>query len=252
MRIQEHPAYVLLARPWSETSLLVDVFTREHGRFRVLAKGARRQKRGQRALLQAFYPLVISWSGKRGLPVLTNLESAKAQLRLKDQSLASAYYLSELLFKFLHANDPHEQLFDAYDEALEILSKQGDVPAVLRSFECRLLQEIGYGLQLEHDANDGLAIDSVARYLYHPDKGPVRIQSSQKLSRLTVCGQTLIDLSNKFFTCAVSKKESKLLLRVLLERYLRERQLHGHYENTIFKTRKVYTQMIKHDAKGAD
>ena len=199
-----------------------------------MAKGARRQKTGKRALLQPFQPLFISWSGKRGLPVLTGVESRQLYPRLVRQPLASAYYLSELLFKFLHANDAHEGLFDAYDQALQELVDTDAIEAVLRCFECALLSEVGYGLQLSHDANTHKPVDSTLRYFYYPEKGPVQTDSHFDQAA-TVSGKTLIALANKMLDNQQVLKESKHLLRMLLTRQI---------QGKAFRTRDVYAQML--------
>lgn len=240
MRVNQHPAYVLHARPWSETSLLVDVFTREHGRFRLLAKGARRQKTGQRALLQPFQPLIMSWSARRSLGTLTGVEIRAHYPRLRAQYLASAYYMSELLFKFLHAHDAHESLFEAYDEAIAQLCEQREPEAVLRCFECSLLTEVGYGLQLQHDAGTLKPITADARYYYYPEKGPVEVRENDSQAGLTVSGHTLQALSNQEYNDPRVQKESKRLLRMLLTRQIKGRT---------FNTRKVYSQMLKTHTK---
>ncbi len=236
MRINHQPAFLLHARPWSETSLLVDMFTREYGRFRLLAKGARRQKTGQRAILQSFQPLSISWSGKRSLMTLTGTEALQTYPRLKHRSLASAYYMSELLFKFLHANDSHEVLFEAYAQAIEQLAGNQDTETVLRGFECSLLSEVGYGLQLEFDASSLLPIKNDAHYFYYPEKGPVEIDGQHDENGLAVSGRTLKSLAARQFVDQGSLKESKHLLRHLLARQIAGRSLN---------TREVYTQMLK-------
>jgi DNA repair protein RecO (recombination protein O) len=236
MRVNQQPAYVLHARPWSETSLLVDVFTREHGRFRLLAKGARRQKTGQRAVLQPFQPILISWSARRSLGTLTGVEMCAHHPRLCAEHLASAYYMSELLFKFLHAHDAHESLFEAYDQAIGRLCEKQDVEPVLRCFECSLLSEVGYGLQLEHDAGNLSPVHANARYYYYPEKGPIEVRENDNQAGLTISGRTLQALSSKVFDNPQVQKESKQLLRMLLTRQVKGR---------VFNTRVVYAQMLK-------
>ncbi len=212
------------------------MFTRDHGRFRLLAKGARRQKTGQRALLQPFQPLIISWSGKRSLGTLVGLEAGQFRPRLQGQQLASAYYMSELLFKFLHVHDAHESLYQAYDEAIGALAGQHNAEAVLRGFECSLLSEVGYGLQLERDAHSLQPIDTAARYYYFPEKGPVRSGSADGDSGFTVSGKTLQALHQRRFDSEEVQRESKQFLRILLTR-----QVSGQ----VFNTRTVYSQMLK-------
>ena len=187
VRVQLQDAYVLHCRPWSESSLLVDMFTKEHGRFRLLAKGARRQKTGHRGELLPFQPLSISWSGKQ-LPVLTSIEMTAVRPAIRRTALACAYYMNELLFKLLHQNDPHEGLFEAYDRAMQALAeKQRHPESVLRVFECDLLQEVGFGLLLDSEARSGLPIESQISYYYYPEHGPVRSESATETQQRIAC-----------------------------------------------------------------
>ena len=227
---------MLHARPWSESSLLVDVFTREYGRFRLLAKGARRQKTGQRALLQPFQPLIISWTGKRSLGTLTGVELSRVTPRLCHRALASAYYMSELLFKFLHAHDAHETLFEAYDGAIQKLHNTEVEETVLREFECSLLSEIGYGMRLEHDASSLKPVRENSRYYYFPEKGPIEVGINEAEAGFTVSGKTLHALASGRFNSLEVQQESKQLLRRLLSHQIKGRE---------FKTRKVYAQILK-------
>lgn len=156
--------------------------------------------------------------------------------RLRAQNLASAYYMSELLFKFLHAHDSHEMLFEAYDAAIGQLCEQQDTESVLRGFECSLLGEVGYGLQLEHDAGSLEPVNANTRYYYYPEKGPIEVRENDSQAGLTVSGRTLMALSSKTFDNAQVQKESKQLLRMLLTRQVKGKT---------FNTRTVYAQMLK-------
>lgn len=148
--------------------------------------------------------------------------------------------MSELLFKFLHLHDAHEALFDAYDQAIEQLC--GDVlpQVVLRAFECSLLGEVGYGLQLDHDAASHRPVEEDAHYYYYPEKGPVKVQESDPDSGLIISGKTLRAISMRKFDDDQVMKESKQLLRMLLLRQVRE---------GVFKTRQVYAQMLREQAR---
>ncbi len=216
------------------------MFTPEHGRFRLLAKGARRRNRGQRALLQPFQALRISWSGKSSLKTLTGVEIQSATPRLRTKSLASAYYISELIFKFLHAHDAHEKLFLAYDDAIKSLVNWQPAEGVLRRFECSLLNEIGYGLQLERDVGNQRPIQPGARYCYYPEKGPIRTSSSDPGAGINVSGETLLALASGKFNSSHSLQESKQLLRFLLTRQIPDGK---------FRSREVYAQMLSASQK---
>ncbi len=229
MRVQLEPAFVLRHRNWSETSLTLDVFTRTQGQLGLLAKGARRRSSPWRGLLEPFRPLVIGWSGRGELPILIQAEADGGSFATQGPALYCGFYLNELLLRLLHRHDPHERLFEYYREALAGLS-QGDAPEmILRLFEKRLLDEIGYGLVLDRDVEDGSLIDSAAVYDYRPDRGPVRIPHPEVNSRVEgvpIRGSSLIALRAGQLSDAVAYREVKRLMRALLDRQLGGRPLH--------------------------
>ena len=240
-RVQLHPAYVLHTRPWSESSLLVDVFTLGHGRFRVLAKGARRQKTGSRGELLPFQALSISWSGKQ-LPTLTSVEITQVRPPLRRLALACAFYMNELLFKLLHRDDPHEALFSAYDQAIQALCADANPEAVLRVFECELLREVGFGLMLDTEARNDRPIQALAAYHYYPELGPVLASGALQDSRggaqsLVVQGDTLLQMAAKELRTPTALRESKALIRVLMARFLDGRQM---------RSRRVFEKMVEY------
>src|SRR5688572_24624813 len=148
--------YVLHTYPYKETSLILQAWTEKHGRLGLVAKGARRPKSPSRSLLLPFQPLVLDWFGRGELKTLKTAEPAGLSTPLAGQSLLSAFYLNELLLKLTTREDPHEGLFAAYDEAisgLRALSREKPAQAIaalvepiLRRFELRLLQELGYAV----------------------------------------------------------------------------------------------------------
>ena len=147
----DEAAYVLHSYPFKETSLVVEVFSRNLGRLGLVARGARRPRSSLRGLLMAFQPLSLSWSGKAELRNLHRAERQGAHAQLTGLSLMGGFYLNELMLKLLAREDPHEGLYLAYDEALAAF-RAGDPPArALRRFERKLLRELGYGMQLERD-----------------------------------------------------------------------------------------------------
>jgi DNA repair protein RecO (recombination protein O) len=147
-----HVTYVLHTRPYRDTSLLVDLFSREHGRIGAIARGVRGPKSRHRGLLQPFTPLLVSWFGKSDLVTLNGIEPNGAPHYLTGDRLLSGLYMNELLVRALHQADPHPALFDAYTEAVEklatVMSAQSGIQSIeriLRLFEKQLLQEVGYG-----------------------------------------------------------------------------------------------------------
>lgn len=146
-RVHDAPALVLHASPWRETSLIIQAFTREHGCMACVAKGARRPTSPLRAVLAAFQPVQLSWTGAGEVRTLTRAEAHGVRL-LDGRAMMSGWYMNELILKLLAREDPHPGVFDAYEAALDELAQpQGRPPAVaLRRFEWVLLQETGYGV----------------------------------------------------------------------------------------------------------
>ncbi|MFV8816358.1 DNA repair protein RecO [Haliea sp. E17] len=176
MRVQLQPAYILHQRAYRDTSLLLELFTAEHGRVSLVAKGVRRRSRGgsSAALLQPFIPLLLSFSGRHELKTLTHVEAAAAGRILRGERLYSALYLNELLVRLLHRHDPHPTLFAAYSEALDHLQDAGSVDPVLRRFELGLLEELGYSLSLSVEGLSGDPLREEGWYLLDPEYGLVR------------------------------------------------------------------------------
>ena len=149
-----HPAYILHARPYRETSLLLEAFTRDHGRIGVIARGVRGAK-GQalRAVLQPFQPLLLAWGGRGDLMRMTGAEPAGAALALEGSALLSAFYLNELVLRLLPRGEAQIALFWRYAECLGLLAEGAHAPGwELRRFERDLLAGRSPAIQLNVDA----------------------------------------------------------------------------------------------------
>jgi len=147
-RVRDVNAYILHASAWRETSLILQVFSREHGNVAMVAKGAKRPYSALRPVLAAFQPLMVSWSGAGEVKTLTRAQLAGIR-PLTGKSLMSGWYMNELLLRMLPREDPHPGLYDAYDAALQALSKGDNAASALRRFEWTLLEETGYGMEGE-------------------------------------------------------------------------------------------------------
>lgn len=215
-RVDGQPAFVLHSYPFRETSLIVDVFSRDFGRLALMARGARRPRSALRGLLLAFQPLELAWAGKGEVPTLMKAEWRGGQPLLTGKALFYAYYLNELLMHLLPREDAHERLFAVYVQTLRRLSddlREAD----LRAFERALLQELGYGLTLAHDAA-GQPIDPAGHYAYEIESGPTLL-ARPGASALAVSGKTLADLSRDDFSDPRSLQEAKQLMRALIAHY---------------------------------
>ncbi|MEA3640049.1 MAG: DNA repair protein RecO [Lamprobacter sp.] len=177
--------FVLHRRDYRNTSLLLEVFVAEEGRLACVAKGAKSAPRGRSALaaiLQPFQPLWLGWAGRGEVKTLTRAEAAAPSIALTAERLYCGFYLNELLMRLLNREDPHEALFVFYQQALADLVTE-PLDTVLRRFELRLLEELGYALDLQHD-RQGEPIDPARYYGYSPDSGlqPVPDVGGSRLS----------------------------------------------------------------------
>ncbi len=161
-RVNDAPGYLLHAASWKETSLIIQVFTRDHGIGTLVAKGAKRPYSVLRPVLSAFQPLALSWSGTGEVKTLVRAESLGIR-PLKGRALMSAWYLNELLLRLLPREDAHETLYDAYDNALLQLAGGSRAAGALRRFEWVLLAETGYGLDEAMPDFDDIAIEPELR-----------------------------------------------------------------------------------------
>ncbi|MGZ4957886.1 MAG: DNA repair protein RecO [Methylomonas sp.] len=224
------PALILQHRPYSESSLLLEVFTRDFGIISVLAKGVRREKSKTAGLLLPFSLLNISYLDRGELKTLIGAEYL-GNYPLQRLALYCGFYVNELVQRFLHKHDPHPELFVHYQRCLQGLSQGDVIEETLRYFEIDLLAEAGYGGQLDIEGNTGTAVDKQRRYNFSPDFGMV--EEAQGL----VSGETLQMLAGKKPLNDSALPEAKQLLR---------RMLDAHLQNKPLKSRDVLAKIIKY------
>jgi DNA repair protein RecO (recombination protein O) len=216
------PAYVLHHHPYRDSSLLLEVFSRHHGRLGLVARGARSARARWRGQLQGFSRLLLSWSQRGELGTLTGLDARSGTVALAGRQLLSAYYLNELILRLLARHDPHPGIFDAYERALQELGSHEE-PA-LRIFEKRLLEELGYGLLLDRTADSGLPVEPEVTYGYQLERGPVRCDNPAD-SGLYLRGSSLLSLHHEALADPQASRDAKRLLRAALSIYLGSRPL---------------------------
>lgn len=169
MRVELVQAYILHVRNYTDSRVLVELFSVGFGRLSSVARTGKQQSRF--SVLRPFQPLLVSWQGKGDLKTLTHVEQA-GPLRLQaGTSLFCGMYLNELLLRVLPAGDPHDNLFADYDQALKRLECTTTVEPVLRQFELDLLAELGYAIPFDADIEVGAPISSQCRYLFDPAGG---------------------------------------------------------------------------------
>ena len=230
------PAYVLHQRAYRNTSAILELFTPEHGRVGVVAKGVRGQKPRYPALLQTFQPLLVSWNQGGELGLLTSAEAQGVALTICPQFIASGFYLNEILLRLLQRHDAQLELFGWYDTALRDLSALGSsadqsgLEIALRRFEMRLLSALGYGLVLDHDVHSSMPVQAEQQYIYHLEQGPMLVDArvddyNSESFGIPVTGHTLLAMQANNFSADATRRQAKHLLRAVLGVYLGSKPL---------------------------
>ena len=225
-------AYILHKRAYRETSSILEVLTKDHGRVSLMARGCRGARSKIAGNLLLFTPLVISWQGKGSLPYLKSVERADLKApALKNKALLSAMYINELLMYLLHKNDVHESVFEHYHHCLYGLEDDKNLEIVLRQFEIKLLELLGFGLNLYAEADTGAAIENGAQYLYQLEHGPVLYHDSvsEHHSKLLISGGCLQALAEGEYQQVAGNAqyllELKHLMRALINFHLGNKKL---------------------------
>jgi DNA repair protein RecO (recombination protein O) len=219
-RIDGETAYVLHARPYRETSSIVDLLTLRHGRLSVVVKGAR-GRRGTR--VQPFGRLLVRCSGRGALLTLVGCESLSHRW-LAGDALYAGLYLNELLLRLLRDDDPHPRVFEGYERALEALTAGVDVEPVLRVFERLLLKECGYELTLAITADSGTPVEPTAAYRFVPDSGFHGVAEPID-ERLVYAGATLLAIDADDYADPRARRAAKYIMRRALAPHLGDRPI---------------------------
>jgi DNA repair protein RecO (recombination protein O) len=212
-RVWLAPAYVLHQYAYRDTSRIVEVFTAEHGRLTLFARGANGPKSALKGVLRPFQRLLISWSGASEACQLVSAETDGQTTRLKPERLMSGFYLNELLLKLTERRDPHPEIFLSYASCLQALCAGEVEEPTLRRFEKRLLNELGYGLELGQ-TGDGLPVEQNKYYRFAVQSGP---QLCVADSPGAIYGQSLADLQAESFGDARSLRDAKRVLRAAID-----------------------------------
>lgn len=215
------PAYILQHKPYRETSLILDVFSRDYGLISIMAKGVRKSKSKTAGVLLPFSLLNLSYLDRHDLKLLVDVEF-QTHHELSKLSLYCGFYVNELIQRFLHKHDPNPELFQRYQRTLVDLAllTGSDVETCLRSFELDLLEQAGYAVVLDIDAKTGLAVQADLLYSYMLDEGMV----ADPLGHIE--GSTLITLAKgNALTVPAQQQQAKHLLRLMLAPHLQGKPL---------------------------
>ena len=219
---------MLHRKSYSETSLLIDLLTEDFGRISVLAKGARAKRSMLKGVLQPFTPLLLRWSGRGELKILTKAEPAAIALPLQNIALYSGFYLNELLCRVLEPETAYPQLFQQY--LTQLAMNQQQVEPALRTFEFQLLRTLGYGIDFTHCAGSGNTVEADMTYRYREEKGFI---ASLIKDNLTFYGRELLAFEQTRFDDPSILVAAKRFTRIALKPYLGDKPL---------KSRELFTQ----------
>ncbi|GAB7128360.1 DNA repair protein RecO [Silvimonas sp. JCM 19000] len=225
-RIDAQPVFILHQYAYRETSRLLDIFSRDHGRLTVVARGAQRPGSQLRGVLMAFQPLLLSWFGGGEVKTLHAADWQGGLAHPVGSPLLCGFYINELLMRLLPREDPHPHLFAAYYEAVRQLSvlptdAGAQVEPILRGFELALLSGLGYGLDFAHEVN-GQAVLATRQYAFVGGQGFFAAAPGQ--GRFD--GEVLLELASGKVNGERTLAQAKLLMRQALGSVLGEQPLH--------------------------
>jgi DNA repair protein RecO (recombination protein O) len=212
------PGFILQQRAYRESSVLLELFTRDHGIVSLVAKGVRKPKSSLAGVLQAFTQLQVSYQGRHELKTLTHAEYVQ-RFALQRLALYCGFYVNELLQKFLYRHDPHPELFDGYRVCLQRLAGELPIEQTLRYFELSVLEASGYGVDLAYEGLHGDAVRPDRRYRYQAEVGMVEDDAGH------ISGLTLRQLAQRAMLQASELAEAKALCRVVIDHHLQGRPM---------------------------
>ncbi|PCI69137.1 MAG: DNA repair protein RecO [Piscirickettsiaceae bacterium] len=217
-RVEQQLAFILKSQRFKETSFIHQVFTKDYGVVSLISRGSKSKASKTGSILQPFRQLMVSWAGKSDLKTLTSSEQFGEINMLKGTGLYCGFYVNELVLSLLHKFDSHPILFEAFRKVIGLLASDQSHQVYLREFEKILLQEIGYGLQLEYEADTQLKLNPALDYTYIIGKGAVmaNVHSTGQL----VSGATLINLNNNCLGSKTEFMQAKKLMRRLIDHQL--------------------------------
>ena len=221
--VQLQAAWLLHHRPFRDSSQILDVFTRDHGRLSLVARGSRGAKSRLRGVLRPFMPLSLSWYSRGDMGTLTGAELDGAPMSLGGEALMAAYYLNELIMNLLHRHDPQPEMFSLYGDTLRRLLASEQVVEGLREFELDLLSLLGYGVVLDRESGSGAELQGDQHYEYRLDVGPVPVHEQH--GDMVFLGSELAAVGRREFTHGPTLRSANRLLRRVIAYHLNGKEL---------------------------
>jgi DNA repair protein RecO (recombination protein O) len=221
-RVLLAPGYILHHQPYRDTSRILEVLARDHGRLTLFARGVRGPKPRFGGVLQPFDLLLLSFQVGREAGQLIGAENAESSPALRTGSLMAAFYLNELLLRLTTRHDPVPEVFDDYQRALGGLRSGGRVEAVLRVFEKRLLEAVGYGVDLTSEARTGRAVVEGKFYRFRASEGLFPAAADEPDA---VAGSSLIELAREQLGEGRGLEDARRVLKAALAERLEGKEL---------------------------
>lgn len=227
-RVALEPAFVLHRRPYRETSCLVELFTRDHGRITVVAKGVNKPRSAIQGLLQPFVPLLVSFAGKGELMSLTEVEMNGKCGKLEGECLFAGFYLNELLMALVQKWDGHQALFGVYSKTLTGLQGNKLDERVLRSFEKFLLEDLGYGILPKTEVSLHNTFSPEKWYRFIPEHGFLAVDTGAGTASGNIFfGKNLISIAKENWDDENCLFDAKRLIRFVLAPLLGTKTIHS-------------------------
>ena len=228
MRIEAEPGFLLHSTPYRETSLLVDLYSKNHGRIRCVAKGFRKpNKKGISRPIFPYTEHLFSWQGRGELKTLIQADVTQAPVQLQGACLFTGLYINELFYRLLQEQDMHKYLYQQYQKYIAILCQGVADEVQLRHLEMTLLEELGYGLVLDCDAQTGAPLQADSYYQYIPEQGLQLSINQRGPAQGSYSGSDLINIARGEFSQGSPLRTAKQLLRSVIDFYLGGRPLHS-------------------------
>ncbi|MCZ6803885.1 MAG: DNA repair protein RecO [Proteobacteria bacterium] len=235
MKVELTPCYILHSRDYRESSLILEIFSREFGRISLVAKGAKRNKKRQAINYNLYQKYLVSWVSKSELGTLIDIDLDNLMKSFKPGQIMTGFYMNEVILRLLHKHESHPELFDSYDSTISKLLNDEPEQTLLRYYEKTLLRSLGYGVILDHDVQTGEPINAEEDYFYVFDFGP-SIETHNTSPGIKISGKTLLELNTETLSDARNINEAKLFFRSILNQ---------HFGNKPLASRQLYQAYIQ-------
>lgn len=229
-RYEATGCWILHRRPWRESSLLIELLTRDHGRIGLVARGLRSQVSPWRGLGEPFNPLRVAWTRRGEMGTLTDIESVGARVPLSGRALWCGLYANELILSLVGRDEPVPPLSDAYSDLLPRLACESGQAEALRRFELAILCTLGVAPDLEHETLSAEPISPDGYYRLEPETGFLAAAPG----RGVYSGRAILGLGGRMEPSAEERRQGRDILRMLIDHQL---------DGRVLKTRELFRRM---------